>query len=148
MLRRPAQGRHRVQLHHGPLGRQLEQRHEHGHVRDRDDHLHRCDQLLRQRHGAHPTTDIATLANGTITRYQQASVHGVVTSVWTDAKYSEFGFTMSDPAGGPMSALAVKKGSPSLSTSTVPAIGDYVLVTGTVTEAGPKGGPQSITIHL
>jgi hypothetical protein len=94
------------------------------------------------------TNDIATLAGGTLTKYQQVSVHGVVTSAWGPSSTGSFGFTMQDPGGGPKSALNVSRPSVSSSSANRPTVGDYVLVTGTLSMSGPKGGPLSLTIHL
>jgi hypothetical protein len=63
--------------------------------------------------------------------------------VWSTTTGS-FGFAMEDPGGGNNSGIAVTKGKTSTTTSTAPAIGDYVSVTGTIR----KEGPVALTIHL
>jgi hypothetical protein len=58
------------------------------------------------------------------------TVSGVITSVWSSG--TEFGFTMQDPGvtTTSQSGISGSKGDKSTSTSTAPAIGDYVTVTG------------------
>jgi len=89
------------------------------------------------------STDIANLAANFPDGMTVSNIHGVVIAVYTSTT-GAFGFVMEDPGGGNNSGILVTKAKTSTSTSTVPAIGDYVSVTGTAR----KSGPVSTTIHI
>jgi hypothetical protein len=89
------------------------------------------------------STDIANLAANLTDGQMVSNIHGVVIAVWTSTTGS-FGFAMEDPGGGNNSGIVVTRGKTSTTTSTAPAIGDYVSVSGTVR----KEGPVSLNIHI
>jgi hypothetical protein len=95
--------------------------------------------------GSTPTasTDIANLAANFPDGMMVSNIHGVVIAAYTSTT-GAFGFVMQDPGGGDNSGILVTRAKTSTSTSTAPAIGDYVSVTGTAR----KSGPVSKTIHI
>lgn len=78
------------------------------------------------------TTDIAQALTPFPTTLRVVAVRGVV--VATHLATSSYSFVIQDPLGGPHSgASVVKKKKTGVALGTPPAIGDYVLVTGTAT---------------